>query len=444
MNGERFPRVREQRLSMKSNDDERNLSNEALRRFLVNDFTLEEKRSRPEESKPTALIVDDLPQNLNVLRSILEPSGYAVLAANSGEKAIKRAAMTNPDVILLDILMPGIDGYETCRRLKSIHETKRIPVVLTSALSEMENKVRGFECGAVDYITKPFQREETLARVKSQVKISRLQKALVEANRRLEERVDERTRDLRRALSDLKVAKEEADRVNQIKSSFLANISHELRTPMNGLLGYVDILKDEEDPAERSSLIQGVSRSGRRLMRTITSMLELSLLEAGELRASSSPTDVNDLVAKSVRFAVEEADTKGIRFDVALADEPIYVYVDPRLAGQAISAIADNAVKFSPKGGVKVRVRREQRNGDRFAVVEVEDDGIGIDPAHRDLIFQDFRQSSEGLSRQYEGAGLGLTLAKRELAMMNGEIDFDSAPGEGSTFRVALPEYLSS
>jgi signal transduction histidine kinase len=429
---------------MKSSDDEKNLSNETLRRFLESDFTFAEKRPVAETTKPTALIVDDLPQNLNVLRSILEPRGYTVLAANSGEKAIKRAAMTNPDVILLDILMPGIDGYETCRRLKSIPETKRIPVVLTSALTEMENKVKGFECGAVDYITKPFQREETLARVKSQVKISRLQKALVDANRRLEERVDERTRDLRRALSDLKAAKEEAERVNQIKSSFLANISHELRTPMNGLLGYVDILKEEEDPAERDALVKGVSRSGRRLMRTITSMLELSLLEAGELRATSAPTDVNDLVMKSVRFAKEEAEVKGIEFAVLLSEEPLYAIVDPRLAGQAISAVADNAVKFSPKGGVEIRVRREQRNGDRFALVEVEDDGIGIDPAHRDLIFQDFRQSSEGLSRQYEGAGLGLTLAKRELAMMNGEIDFDSAPGEGSTFRLALPEYLSS
>jgi len=182
------------------------------------------------------LIVDDNPTNVIILFDYFSKLEFTVLVAENGEDALKVVKENMPDIVLMDIIMPGISGFETCRRLKDAHETEDIPVLFVSSLSDTVDKVRGFNAGGVDYITKPFQQEEVLARVTTHLHLHKLKKESEVRNARLEEEINERKR-----------AEDAAEAANRAKSEFLANMSHELRTPLNGILGYAQILKREKN-----------------------------------------------------------------------------------------------------------------------------------------------------------------------------------------------------
>ncbi len=264
------------------------------------------------------LIVDDNPNNLEVLARILTDFGYKVAVALDGETAIEQVEYHQPDLILLDIMMPGIDGFETCRRLKANLLTAEIPIIFLTALSDSENKVNGLSMGAVDYISKPFQSEEVLARMKIHLKLYSLTKKLEQQNQLLEEKVELRT-------VELLAAKEVAEAANIAKSQFLANMSHELRTPLNAIIGYSEMLQEEAEELEQKDLIPDLKKihgAGKHLLGLINDILDLSKIESGKIELYLETVDIS-LLVREIIIMIQPLVEKNANFLVVNCPEDI-------------------------------------------------------------------------------------------------------------------------
>lgn len=382
-------------------------------------------------SGATILIVDDNPNNLAVIFECLSNLDLRVLVAQSGEDALELVLGDKPDLVLLDILMPGIDGFETCRRLKALDETKDIPVLFISSLSETTDKIKGFEAGGVDYIGKPFHEEEVMARIATHLYLHRLRKELAEKNETLEKEVSERIR-----------AERAAESANRAKSEFLANMSHELRTPLNGILGYAQILKKDRNLSESQKKgLEIIERSGNYLLNLINEVLDLSKIEARKMELYESDFHFRRFLDGVVSMVHIQAKKKGIMFYFLTdGDLPEGVRTDEKRLGQVLLNLLSNAVKFTPSGSVtfRVDVADEASRTIRFSV---EDTGIGIPKDKLEEIFSPFRQAGDH-TRAIEGTGLGLSISRRLVRMMGGELTVRSEPEKGSVFRfeLAMPD----
>ncbi|HCA98148.1 MAG TPA: hybrid sensor histidine kinase/response regulator [Cyanobacteria bacterium UBA9226] len=305
--------------------------------------------NQSETTQGNILIVDDTPENLQVLSATLSERGYKVRGVIKGQMAIRAAKSAPPDLILLDIRMPEMDGYEVCQRLKADPQTHDIPIVFISALDEVLDKVKAFQAGGVDYITKPFQVEEVLARVENQLMICRLSHKLQEQNQKLQQEVQERIK-----------AEKAAEAASQAKSEFLANMSHELRTPLNAILGFSQLLSREPElqPQHREQ-IGIINRSGNHLLNLINDILELSKIEAGKAVINLSNVDLYNLLQTWQEMFQLKATSKGLELIFAVAlDLPRYVETDERKLSQILINLLGNAVKFTEKGRVILHVKR--------------------------------------------------------------------------------------
>ncbi|HNY12870.1 MAG TPA: response regulator [Candidatus Wallbacteria bacterium] len=236
------------------------------------------------------LIVDDTPQSLGLLEKMLRDNGYHVFAMTNGEAAIKIAAGSHPELILLDVRMPGMDGYEVCRRLKEIPDLKDISVIFLSALNETEDKIKGFKSGGVDYITKPLQLEEVEARVRTHLTISKLRRELQKHNADLEMIVAERTRELAEAYKRLKS-------IDQLKSEFLSMISHELRTPLNGILGVSElILMERQKNIIKDDLNMLYKCSRNRLDQLLNDAMMINELDLSPKKANQDAVSLDTIL----------------------------------------------------------------------------------------------------------------------------------------------------
>ncbi len=398
----------------------------------------------------SVLIVDDNIDNLRSLAAILRLEGYKVRKAISGQVALETVRSHQPDLILLDIKMPQMDGYTVCSILKQDTTTGSIPIIFLSALNETADKLKAFAVGGVDYITKPFQAPEVVARVENQLRLQRLSQQLVEQNAQLIQEIQIR----QQTEAALHQAVEQAEAANRAKSVFLANMSHELRSPLTGILGYAQLLQKNTDctPLQHKGL-SVIYQCGSHLLTLINDILDLSKIEAQKLEIFPDYIDfclfLNHL-AELFKFKAQEKKLKFAYFP--LTSLPPEIYVDEKRLRQVLINLLSNAIKFTHQGSVtlKVSVRSyscelndhkvtSSRQTDKVQKTlanirfEIEDTGIGITPEKWEKIFLPFEQVMEA-SHSPEGTGLGLTISQKILALMGSKIFLESCPNLGSKF----------
>jgi len=373
------------------------------------------------------LIVDDVLDNLRLLRAMLAEHGFETRGVPNGTTALRAVRAHPPDLILLDINMPDLSGYEVCEILKADERTREIPIIFISAVDGVLDKVKAFEVGGVDYITKPFQLQEVLARVENHLTLQQLQQQLRQANETLEQRVAERT-------AELAEAKEHAEEMSRLKSAFLANMSHEFRTPLAGIIGFTTLMADEASDEQRE-FIHLIEQSGQRLLNTLNAILDLSMLEAGSMEADHEVLDVAEEVRRKVALLRPLAKEKGLALKVHTPAEVVPALLDRSLLERILNNLVDNAIKFTEQGEVIVEVQPV----DGQVEIRVRDTGIGIGADFLPGLFEAFRQESTGAGRLYEGTGLGLTITKKLLDFLGGTITVESKKDRGSTFTVSFP-----
>ncbi len=238
---------------------------------------------------------------------------------------------------------------------------------------------------------------------------------------------------------DLLKIKYMAEESNKLKSALLSNLSHEFRTPLNGILGFAQLLEENVDSSEQKEMVRSIHKSGKRLLNTLSAILELSELEAGRKEVYVSPVDIEMLINEVAEKHKHEAILKGLAFNIDYGTSKLKLRLDESILKQILSNLIDNAVKFTKKGEVKLTVEEIHEKDKVFALIKIIDTGIGISKSHIESIFKEFRQESEGIGRSHEGTGLGLTLANKMTTLMGGEIFVESEKHKGSTFYLKFP-----
>ena len=388
--------------------------------------------------KPLILAIDDTPVNLKTLIGVLgNHFDYDLQIATSGEEGLELATAHPPDLILLDVMMPGMDGYEVCRRLREDERLKDTPVIFITAMMENESQTIGLELGAVDYLTKPIYVPIALLRIRNQLERERLRREVEFHRDQLEQQVKERT-------LSLAIAKEAAEAANRLKTTILTNISHEFRSPMNGILGMVGMVKRRIQEPKLLEYLGLAEDSANRLLRTLTGLLDLAAVESSRLtldQVSFIPAEAINSVRQEFEGA---ARAKGIalNFEANASDHALDqpFLGDPMRIQQIVHELVGNAIKFSHGGTVSVQTSIAfDATGKPSLVCAVADQGIGIGQDNLRLIFEPFHQVDGSLSRQYGGNGIGLALCRQLAHRMGGDIAVSSTEAEGSTFTLRLP-----
>lgn len=379
-------------------------------------------------SKKKILVVDDMPANTKLLVELLQQE-YDVYYAESGDEGLKLAASELPELVILDIMMPEMDGFEVCTRLKSDALTKEIPVIFITALSDFDQKSKGFEVGAVDYITKPFNNIEVLARVKIHLTMRCQQLLIRDYAEQLESMIDK-----------LAVSKEVAEKASELKTNFLSNMSHELRTPLNGIIGFCELIQNS-DSLDRIKDYSGLIISESEvLIDLINDLLDISKIEAGKLELEYLPFDLERVMLGVTPIMKLKAEQKGLSFNISIEqDTPLRLVGDPMRLRQILVNLAGNAIKYTEKGQISIEIKSLEETEDNAHIhFAVKDTGIGIPREKQDHIFDRFVQADQGTTRKYGGTGLGTAITKQLVELMNGDIGVESELGKGSTFWFTL------
>jgi len=366
--------------------------------------------SSSESSAPSILVVDDTPANLQMLADMLKRRCYRARPVPSGRLALQAAKADPPDLILLDINMPVMDGYEVCGELKKDPTLVDIPVIFISAYGETMDKIRAFRAGGVDYITKPFQVEEVEARVAVHLQIRRQQREL------------EATLARQRELEGL-------------RDTMVHMIVHDLRAPLTAVFNYLDLVREQEAgfiSVESMQNLDLAMKASRWMVQMVNVLLDASKIEAGQMNLRLVECDVGDLLAEAIDAIRSLADEKNIIF------RPVHVrgVVDRDTIARVVQNLVSNAVKLTPPGGdVKVTLQA-QAHGLR---IEVCDHGPGIAAQYHPKIFEKFGQLDTNVRQSVPSSGLGLYFCKLAVEAHGGRIGVDSEVGKGSTFWLELP-----
>jgi len=377
------------------------------------------------------LIVDDNPQNVQILGKMLSEYYSDIEFAVDGKSALDWINNKNFDIILLDIMLPDINGIEICKRIRKSALNGNIPIIFLSADNDKQTILQGFEAGGQDYITKPFDNREMLARVQTHLMLRKSLLEVKELNETLEEKVKLRTRELEEALA-------KADASDKLKSAFISNISHEVRTPLNGILGFASLLAKGYLSDERKDMfLDLVNQSGERLIKTITDYMDISLLVSGNLKAENSEfSPVKILNSFDTKYK-PLCENKGLTFEFSYPSElsETTIISDNSLFEKTIEQLLDNALKFTYTGEVRLEVNL----ADNYLVCSVQDTGIGIKPEICEGLFKPFSPGEITRVRSYEGSGLGLAIAQGFVNLLSGELTYSSETGKGSVFNVKIP-----
>lgn len=365
----------------------------------------------------TVLLIDDNKVTRAPLVTVLEEADYKVVLGDCAEEAMKLLRTLTPDIILLDVMMPGMNGFSFCRKLKRDPKYQDIPVIFLTSLSQQTDIVKGFDAGGQDYIIKPFNQQELLARVRTHI---HLHDTLME-NKRLS----------RLALD-----------ASRSKSEFLASMSHEIRTPLNSIIGMAEVLAETVLSEEQHEYVRIFRSAGESLLEIINDILDLSKIEAGQTELEAIDFDLPTLLESVTTIVSLRADEQATRISTHIdSDVPFYLNGDPTRLRQILLNLVGNAVKFTEKGQVEIKVVTTSTDDspDQELLFSIKDNGIGIPADKQQLIFESFTQADSLTTRKYGGTGLGLTICQKLLNIMGGHIWLTSQPGKGSTFFFTIP-----
>jgi CheY-like chemotaxis protein len=371
--------------------------------------------------KATILVVDDTPENLTLMNNLLKDD-YKVKVATNGEKTLKIACSdAPPDLILLDIMMPGMDGYEVCRRLKSSPQSSHIPVIFLTAKTEMEDEKKGLELGAADYITKPISPPIVLARVKNHLALKVLSDILQEKN------------------TELALAKTFAEKANLAKSEFLSSMSHELRSPLHAILGFSQLMASDLTPTyeNQKESIEHILKAGWHLLHLIDEILDLAKIESGQVPLSLEAVSLSEIMLECQSMTEHTAKEKGIQILFPVFKQPCYVKGDWTRIKQILLNFLSNAIKYNCKNG-RVDVDYSTPTPGRVRV-SIQDTGDGLSPEQISQLFMSFNRLGQESSGT-EGTGIGLVVAKQLVELMGGTVSVNSTVGEGCVFQFELNE----
>lgn len=374
------------------------------------------------------LLVEDDPRMPEVLAGLLEDDGVELLHAANGDDALALVRDRPVDLVLLDLGLPGLNGFEVLRELKNSPQSQSIPVILLTAWNDTADKLRGFEFGASDYLTKPFEPAELRARLNAALRAKRLQDELAQLNR------------------DLTVAHKTAEMAAQGKADFLSAMSHEIRTPMNGVIAMAELLLETSLTTEQRGYAEMIHSSGEAMLTICNDILDFSKIEAGKLELESEPFDLCKCVESALDMLAAQAAEKQLELAYLIDDGiPPQVVGDVTRLRQVLVNLLSNGIKFTEHGEIVVRVKILSAPQPEVTPplwhlhFAVRDTGIGIPPERLARLFKSFSQVDASTARQYGGTGLGLAISKRLVDLMNGKMWVESVPGEGSTFHFSLP-----
>jgi len=365
------------------------------------------------EDVPNIILVDDTPANLQLLTGMLKERGYKVRPVPSGKLALQAAQNDPPDLILLDIMMPEMDGYEVCERLKADDKLKEIPVIFISALNETMDKVRAFGVGGVDYVTKPFQFEEVNARVSTHLELQG------------------QRRKLRENLEQLR-------RLEEMRDNLVHMIVHDLRSPLTGISGFLDLalaLEKETLTEDGLDYLQTAKRSTTAVINMVSAVLDVSKMEAGEMKLHLTECDLVGIATDLMSDMESLKEAREMNLDAPPV--PVTVVADKDLILRVIQNLLGNALKFTSSDGW---IRLDIQPDENRVCVKVRDNGPGIPAEYQDRIFDKFGQVEARAHRQKFSTGLGLTFCKLAVEAHGGSIGVESEVGKGSTFWFALPK----
>jgi two-component system sensor histidine kinase/response regulator len=363
---------------------------------------------------PTVLVVDDNPKNVQIIALLLREQKYKIIIAVNGNSAIDLVERARPDLILMDVMMPGMDGFEACQIIKTKSENENIPVIFLTALSEKINIVKGFEVGGVDYITKPFNKEELISRIKTHLELKFARDEMQKMTNHLVE-------------------------LNAIKDKMFSVIGHDLRSPLGSIKMTLDFLKG--DTKQRYKIedfrnsINLLAQTTDEVFGLLENLLGWAKSQSGNISVVPEDIKVSDLV-NSVYLLHKGSITHKNQNFANNIDEGILVSADMNMLKTVLRNLISNAIKYTPEGGL-IAIKSEKQN--EYISISVTDNGVGISEDNLSKIFDEKHHLSTYGTNKESGSGIGLILCQSFVNSNNGRIMVESKVGIGSTFTIQLP-----